>query len=266
MSFYGLSAQTACDDDSRHVFLSWGRRRLNASGLAAKCLRPRIRKHSVAAAAVIRDEEELYSDMKSGNDDRVDSVSPARGSWRSARRPHGGRLERFPANRVQICDTSPQWSSTGGSSRPDGFDSWAWQIGAQIVRAVSVGSCNVGVTQPAREAPSGAVHLAFLSVKLFSKISIASHIIHLSNYRSYLRTVLPSCLSVQEKMRLHHTLSKKCCATTFKIFQGIWKCAWYATASRDTLQAQWAIYLATSQPQNLDLQQYFKSATKLCYS
>ena len=41
-------------------------------------------KHSVAAAAAIRDEEELYSDTKSGNDDRVDSISPARGSWRSA--------------------------------------------------------------------------------------------------------------------------------------------------------------------------------------
>ena len=65
-------------------------------------------KHSVAAAAAIRDEEELYSDTKSGNDDRVDSVNPARGSWRSARRPHGGRLERFLATRVQICDKSPQ--------------------------------------------------------------------------------------------------------------------------------------------------------------
>ena len=97
---------------------------LNASGSEVKRLRSRTREHSIAADAAIRDEKEMYTNVESGNNDRVDRVSPGRRSWRSDRRPHGGRLERFLAARVQICEKSLQRSSTGGSSRPDGFDSW----------------------------------------------------------------------------------------------------------------------------------------------
>ena len=96
-----------------------------ASDSASKHLCFRTREHSVAAAAAIRDEEELYSDVESGNDDRVDRVNPARESWRSAQRLHGGSRDFSPQPRVQVCGKSLQWSSTVGSLRPDGFDSWA---------------------------------------------------------------------------------------------------------------------------------------------
>ena len=82
-------------------------------------------------------EEEFYFDLESGNDDEVDRVSPARGSWRSSQQPHGGSIEIFLTTRVQICDKSLQWSSTGGSLQPGGFDSRTLQIRAETVRTIS---------------------------------------------------------------------------------------------------------------------------------
>ena len=82
-------------------------------------------------------EEEFYFDLEPGNDDQVDIVSPARGSLQSSPQPHGGSIEIFFTTRVQICDKSLQWSSTGGSLRPGGFDLWSLQLRAETVRAIS---------------------------------------------------------------------------------------------------------------------------------
>ena len=103
--------------------------------------------------------------------------------------------------------------------------------------------------------------LVLLYVRLFSKLSMTSHIIHLSNFRSWLRMALPSCLSMQEKMRPYCASSKNDVQQISRFVKayGNVHCK-PQPAGPHCKPNEPSIYVLSSHKQLT----YFKSAVKLC--